>query len=164
MTLRIIGKDKKSDDKKTERKEVMKTRNLSRSGIFFLIIVLLIGSITFLAIADNQERELIGTGRGIQRNQFLMQEDECDCDGDCDDEEHEGKRPVKISGAELRTMRIVDVAALWEIDAGSLLNDLVTNLNLKHNYTVENTIDMLRLENRFSPSQVKIIADNLKVS
>jgi len=139
----------------------MKTRNLSRSGIFFLIIVLLIGSITVLAIADNQEREIIGTGRGIQRNQFLTQEDECDCDDDCDDE---GKQPVKISGAELRTMKIIDIANLWEIEASSLLNDLITNLDLKQNYTVENTIDMLRLENRFSPSQVKIIADNLKVS
>jgi len=142
----------------------MKTRNLSRSVIFFLVIALLIGSITVLAMADNQEREIIGTGRGIQRNQFLMQEDECDCDGDCDDEDHEGKQPVKISGAELRALKIVDIAALWEIEANPLLNDLVTNLNLKHTYTVENTIDMLRLENRFSPSQVKIIADNLKVS
>ena len=142
----------------------MKTRNLSRSVIFFLIIALLIGSITVLAIADNQEREIIGTGRGIQRNQFLMQEDECDCDGDCDDEDHEGKQPVKISGAELRALKIVDIAALWEIEANPLLNDLVTNLNLKHTYTVENTIDMLRSENRFSPNQVKMIADNLKVS
>jgi len=142
----------------------MKTRNLSRSVIFFLIIALLIGSITVLAIADNQEREIIGTGRGIQRNQFLMQEDECDCDGDCDDEDHEGKQPVKISGAELRALKIVDIAALWEIEANLLLNDLVTNLNLTHTYTVDNTIDMLRLENRFSPSQVKIIADNLKIS
>jgi hypothetical protein len=142
----------------------MKTRNLSRSVIFFLIIALLIGSITVLAIADNQGREIIGTGRGIQRNQFLMQEDECDCDGDCDDEDHEGKQPVKISGAELRALKIVDIAALWEIEANLLLNDLVTNLNLTHTYTVDNTIDMLRLENRFSPSQVKIIADNLKIS
>jgi len=142
----------------------MKTRNLSRSVIFFLIIALLIGSITVLAIADNQEREIIGTGRGIQRNQFLMQEDECDCDGDCDDEDHEGKQPVKISGAELRALKIVDIAALWEIEANLLLNDLIANLNLTHTYTVDNTIDMLRLENRFSPSQVKIIADNLKIS
>ena len=142
----------------------MKTRNLSRSVIFFLIIALLIGSITVLAIADNQGREIIGTGRGIQRNQFLMQEDECDCDGGCDDEDHEGKQPVKISGAELRALKIVDIAALWEIEANLLLNDLVTNLNLTHTYTVDNTIDMLRLENRFSPSQVKIIADNLKIS
>ena len=142
----------------------MKTRNLSRSVIFFLVIALLIGSITVLAMADNQEREIIGTGRGIQRNQFLMQEDECDCDGDCDDEDHEGKQPVKISGAELRALKIVDIAALWEIEANPLLNDLVTNLNLKHTYTVENTIDMLRSENRFSPNQVKIIADNLKIS
>jgi len=142
----------------------MKTRNLSRSVIFFLIIALLIGSITVLAIADNQGREIIGTGRGIQRNQFLMQEDECDCDGDCDDEDHEGKQPVKISGAELRALKIVDIAALWEIEANLLLNDLIANLNLTHTYTVDNTIDMLRLENRFSPSQVKIIADNLKIS
>ena len=142
----------------------MKTRNLSRSVIFFLIIALLIGSITVLAMADNQEREIIGTGRGIQRNQFLMQEDECDCDGDCDDEDHEGKQPVKISGAELRALKIVDIAALWEIEANLLLNDLIANLNLTHTYTVDNTIDMLRLENRFSPSQVKIIADNLKIS
>jgi len=142
----------------------MKTRNLSRSVIFFLIIALLIGSITVLAIADNQGREIIGTGRGIQRNQFLMQEDECDCDGGCDDEDHEGKQPVKISGAELRALKIVDIAALWEIEANLLLNDLIANLNLTHTYTVDNTIDMLRLENRFSPSQVKIIADNLKIS
>ena len=164
MTLRIINRNKSSDNKKTERKEIMKTRNLSRTGVFFLIIVLLIGSITVLAIADNQEREIIGTGRGIQRNQFLTQEDECDCDGDCDGEDHEGKQPVKISGSELRTMKIVDIANLWEIDASSLLNDLVTNLNLKQNYTVDSTIDVLRLEHRFAPSQVKIIADNLKVS
>ncbi len=142
----------------------MRTRNLSRSVEFLLIIALLIGSITVLAMADTQEREIIGIGRGIQRNQFLMQEEECDCDGECDSENQEGKQPVKISGAELRNMKIVDIAHLWEIDANLLLNNLVTKLNLKQNYTVDSTIDMLRLENRFSPSQVKIIADNLKVS
>ena len=142
----------------------MRTRNLSRSVEFLLIIALLIGCITVLAMADTQERESIGIGRGIQRNQFLMQEEECDCDGECYSENQEGKQPVKISGAELRNMKIVDIAHLWEIDANLLLNNLVTKLNLKQNYTVDSTIDMLRLENRFSPSQVKIIADNLKVS
>lgn len=142
----------------------MKTKNLSRSGMFFLIIVLLIGSITVLAIADNQKRDMIGTGGNVKRNQFSTQENECVCDGNYDSEDHEGKHTVKISRFELRIMKTIDIANLWKIDASSLLKDLVTKLNLKQNYTVESTIDMLRLENRFAPSQVKIIADNLKIS
>ncbi len=138
----------------------MKSRSIFRTGVFFLIIVLFIGIITVLVLAENNEAARIGPGGGIQRNQSQTQDHECDCDGDCDDD-HEGKQPVRISGAELRAMKISDIATLWAIDGTALLNDIVTALNLKEAYTLENTIDDLRLEYRFVPNQIKMIADSL---
>lgn len=142
----------------------MKSKNMLKSGALFLIIALVIGSVTMLILAEKNEAVRPGTGEGIQRNQSQMEEHECDCDGDCFDEDHEGKQPVKVSGAELRAMKIVDIAALWEVDSNLLLDSIITNLKLKDIYTLDNTIDEIRLEYRFSPNQIKIIADSLKVS
>lgn len=138
----------------------MKGKSILRSGVLFLVIALLIGSISFITLAQNNVARG-GLGGGIQRNQSQLQE--CDCDGDCDGE-HDGNQPVKVSGVELRAMKIADIAKLWEIDTTSLLNEIVHTFNLKKTYTIENTIDDLRGEYRFPPFQIKNIADKLKSS
>jgi hypothetical protein len=81
-----------------------------------------------------------------------------ECTGECDGNQ------VQVSGAELRTMKISDLAKLWEIDAATLLNKIVTTFNLKQTYTIDSTLNDLRGEYRFSPFQIKDIANNLKVS
>jgi len=67
----------------------------------------------------------------------------------------------KVNGSELRALQITEIVELWEIDGHSLLTKICDNLNLKGSYTLGSTIDELRLEYRFAPSQIKIIADSL---
>lgn len=69
---------------------------------------------------------------------------------------------VEISGSRLKTMTITEIAQLWGIDAHQLLNQLKENLRLEMDYTINNTVDDLRAEMRFSPSLLKGVAENLK--
>lgn len=69
---------------------------------------------------------------------------------------------VEISGNRLRNMSITEIAQLWNIDAHQLLQALEENLLLKADYHIENTINDLRIEMRFSPSLVKMVAEELK--
>jgi len=69
---------------------------------------------------------------------------------------------VEISGSQLRGMTITEIARLWEIDADSLLQRLSENLLLENHYTIISTINELRAEMRFSPSLVKMVAEELK--
>jgi len=148
----------------------MKSQSILRSGVLFLVIALIIGSLGVIVLAKNNVGKGI-CGQGMQQgNQTKLQacEKECneDCAGECTGDctgECDGNQ-VKVTGAELRTMKISEVAKLWEIDAPTLLNKFVTTFNLKQTYTVENTLNDLRGEYRFSPSQIKDIANNLKVS
>jgi len=151
-----------------------------RGGVLFLIIALIIGSLGVIVLAKNNVNKG-GWGQGMQQgnqsqlqereqNQTQLQEceEECNenCVGNCNGEctgECDGN-PVQVSGAELRTMKINDIANLWGIDAATLLNEIVNTLNLKDTYTFENTVNDLRGEIRFSPFQIKDIADKLKAS
>ena len=69
---------------------------------------------------------------------------------------------VEISGSQLKTMTIKEIAALWAIDAEDLLQKLKMGLLLKGEYTVNNTINELRTEIRFSPVIIKKTAELLK--
>ena len=158
----------------------MKSKSILKSGVLFLIIAIIIGSLGVIVLAKNNVNK-DGCGQGMQQgNQSQLQEreqkqtqlqeceEECNenCVGNCNGEctgECDGN-PVQVSGAELRTMKISDIAKLWEINATTLLNEIVNTLNLKNTYTIENTVNDLRGEIRFSPFQIKDIADKLKAS
>lgn len=148
----------------------MKNKFMLKSGILFLVIALLIGGIATVSLANNYGSRK-GNNGTAEQNQSQLQE----CDGVCDEnkvEACEGEcdgtcdgNQIKISGAELKAMTIADIAKLWGIDdASSLLNEIIDTFNLKNAYTAENTIDELRGEIRFSPFQIKEIADKLIVS
>jgi len=120
-------------------------------------------------------------GDGIPNGQDEDYESICDeeCDGTCGSEpkgsgmrrnasenENDGisEYLVHINGRDLKTMRISDVTQLWGIDAGFLLNELVKEFNLAQSYTTDNTIGDLRGEYRFSPYQIKEIAERIKTA
>jgi hypothetical protein len=148
----------------------MKSKSILRSGVLFLVIALIIGSLGVIVLAKNNVNRG-GCGQGMQQgNQTQLQtcgkEGNGNCAGGCTGEctgECDGNQ-VQVSGAELRTMKISDLAKLWEIDAATLLNKIVTTFNLKQTYTIDSTLNDLRGEYRFSPFQIKDIANNLKVS
>ena len=135
----------------------MKNKLILKSGILFLIIALLIGSTVVIGFANNY-----GSRKGylgdLQRNQQQVQDCDEECDGTCEDDH------FKVRGAELKAMKVSDVANLWSIDANALLNEIVSIFNLKNTYSVENTIDDVRGEYRFSPFQIKDIVDKLKAN
>ena len=148
----------------------MKGKNMLKSGVLFLIVVLIIGSFGVIVLAKNNTVKGGWCGGMLQRNQTQLQEctEECgeNCVGNCTGEctgECDGSQ-VQVSGAELRAMTIADIANLWEIDATTLLNEIVNTFNLKQTYTIENTLNDLRGDYHFSPFQIKDIANNLKAS
>jgi len=69
---------------------------------------------------------------------------------------------VEIPGSRMKTMTIDEIAQLWDIDATQLLNKLKGDLLLKMDYSINNTVEDLRAEVRFSPSIIKGVAENLK--
>jgi len=78
-------------------------------------------------------------------------------------EQHEEEYSVEIEGSTLKKMAIVEIASLWEIKADELLGEIVDKYDLKNSYTIHHLIDDLRQENKFSPSQIKEIAENIKL-
>ena len=158
----------------------MKNKLILKSGILFLVIALLIGGIVTVSLANNygsknknyntaQPNQSPMKGNNGTAQQKQLQQQECDgactednnqhcngeCDGTCD------ANQIKVSGSELKAMSIADIADLWKIDATSLLDEIVSTFNLKNTYAVDNTIDDLRGEYRFSPFQIKDLADKL---
>ena len=101
---------------------------------------------------------------------------DCDeeCDGTCDSEpKGSGMRrnssdniaglQAHVSGIEMKTMTIADIAALWGIDAGELLEGIENEFELTQEYSVDSTINDLRGEYRFSPYQIMEIAQRIKI-
>jgi hypothetical protein len=147
----------------------MESKIILRSGVLFLVIALVIGSFGVIILAKNNVTKGGWCGGMQQRNQTQIQECEKECNENCAREctvectgECDGNQ-VQVSGAELKAMKISDLAKLWEIDASTLLNKIITTFNLKQTYTIENTLNDLRGEYRFSPFQIKDIANKLKV-
>ena len=113
-------------------------------------------------------------GDGIPNGQDEDYVSDCDdeCDGTCDSEpKGSGMRrnssdnisglQAHVNGMEMKTMTIADIAALWGIDAGKLLEEIKNEFELTQMYNVGSTIDDLRGEYRFSPYQIMEIADRI---
>ena len=116
-------------------------------------------------------------GDGIPNGQDPDYVSECDdeCDGTCDSEpKGSGMRrnssdnitglQAHVSGIEMKTMTIEDIAALWGINAGKLLEGIKNEFELTQEYNISNTIDDLRGEYRFSPYQIMEIAERIKTT
>ena len=116
-------------------------------------------------------------GDGIPNGQDPDYVSECDdeCDGTCDSEpKGSGMRrnssdnitglQAHVSGIEMKTMTIEDIAALWGLNAGKLLEEIKNEFELTQKYNISNTIDDLRGEYRFSPHQIMGIAQRIKTA
>jgi hypothetical protein len=116
-------------------------------------------------------------GDGIPNGQDEDYVTECDdeCDGTCDSEaKGSGMRrnspdniagvQAHVSGTEMKTMTIADIAALWGVNAGELLDGIKNEFELTQEYNSSNTIDDLRGEFRFSPYQIMEIAQRIKTA
>jgi len=102
-------------------------------------------------------------GDGIPNGQDKDYVSDCDdeCDGTCDEEaQGSGMRRNSsdniyglqdhVSGMEMKTMTITEIAALWGVDAGKLLEGIQNEFELTQGYDIDsNTIDDLRGEYRF---------------
>lgn len=71
---------------------------------------------------------------------------------------------VEIPGSELKLLTIQEVADLWEIPATELLSETIKEFSLIGNYTIKSTIDEIREESKFSPAQIKEVAERIKVA
>ncbi len=78
-------------------------------------------------------------------------------------EDHEEEYSIEISGEELKTYTIQEIADMWGIDAEELLAGIIQEFSLKSDYTVNNVLDSLRAEYKFSPALVKDIAEEIKL-
>jgi len=114
-------------------------------------------------------------GDGIPNGQDEDYVSECDdeCDGTCDSEaKGNGMRrnssdnltglQAHVSGMEMKTMTIAEIAALWGVDAVKLLEGIQNEFELTQEYNINNTINDLRGEFRFSPYQIIEIAEKIK--
>ena len=78
------------------------------------------------------------------------------------DDEHD--HSVEIEGSDLRALTVQEIADLWEIDSGVLLSRIIAEFNLKGSYTVNTVLDDIREEYKFSPAQIKDMAEEIKQS
>ncbi len=109
---------------------------MSKIIIFSLIVisVILIGTMGYLSYSEHDEHE--------------------------HDDEH--AHSVEIEGSELKILTVQEVADLWEINSGVLLSRMITEFNLKETYNVNNVLEDVREEYKFSPAQIKDIAEEIK--
>ncbi len=116
-------------------------------------------------------------GDGVPNGQDEDYVSECDgeCDGTCDSEpkgtgmrRNSSDNPTglqaHVSGMEMKTMTITELASFWGVDAGKLLEGIQNEFEFTNEYNIENTIDDLREEFRFSPYQIMEIAEKIKTS
>jgi len=79
-----------------------------------------------------------------------------------DTDNHKELYSVEISGQELKTLTIDEIADLWVIDSDELLRRTIIEFDLQSNYSIKDTLEELRSEYKFSPSQIKDIAEEIK--
>ena len=116
-------------------------------------------------------------GDGIPNGQDSDYESICDdeCDGTCDSEpkgsgmkrnssDNISGLQAHVNGMEMKTMTIADIATLWGVDAGELLEGIKNEFELTQMYNIGSTIDDLRGEYRFSPHQIMEIAQRIKTA
>ncbi len=115
-------------------------------------------------------------GDGIPNGQdkdYVPHDCDEECDGTCDSEpKSSGMRrnssdnitgfQSHVSGMEMKTMTIEDIATLWGVDAGELLKGIKVEFELTQMYNIGSSIDDLRGEYRFSPYQIMEIAERIK--
>ena len=117
-------------------------------------------------------------GDGIPNGQdpdYTLHDCDEECDGTCDGvPQGSGMRrnstdnisglQAHISGMEMKTMTIAKIANLWGVDAGQLLEEIKNEFKLTQEYSINNTIDDLRGEYRFSSYQTMEIAERIKTA
>jgi hypothetical protein len=117
-------------------------------------------------------------GDGIPNGQdsdYIQHNCDEECDGTCDSEpkgsgmgrnssNNISGLQAHISGMEMKTMTIADIAALWGVDADELLEGIKNGFELTQMYNIGSTIDDLRGEYRFSPYQIMEIAQRIKTA
>ena len=117
-------------------------------------------------------------GDGIPNGQdpdYTLHDCDEECDGTCDGvPQGSGMRrnstdnisglQAHVSGMEMKTMTIAKIANLWGVDAGQLLEEIKNEFKLTQEYSINNTIDDLRGEYRFSPYQIMEIAERINTA
>ena len=117
-------------------------------------------------------------GDGIPNGQdadYVHNDCDEECDGTCDSEpkgngmgrnssDNISGLQVHLSGREMKTMTITELATLWGINADELLNRIQNEFELSQQYSVKSTIDDLRGEYRFSPYQIMEIAERINTT
>ena len=116
-------------------------------------------------------------GDGIPNGQDQSYVSECDeeCDGTCDSEpkgngmgrnssDNISGLQSHVSGMEMKTMTIAKIANLWGLDAKQLLEEIKNEFKLTKEYNINNTIDDLRGEYRFSPYRIMEVAEKIKAA
>ncbi len=80
------------------------------------------------------------------------------------DELHDSEYYVDISGRELKSMTVQEVAARWVINADELLATMIEefDFNVDDSYTTDILIEDLQKEYKFSPAKVKDIAEEIR--
>ena len=79
------------------------------------------------------------------------------------DEDHEHDHSVEIEGSEMKNLTVKEVADLWEIDAKILLSEIITEFDLKGDYTINTVLEEIRdTEYKFSPAIIKDLAEEIK--
>ena len=76
------------------------------------------------------------------------------------DDEHD--HSVEIEGSDMKLLSVQDVADLWEIDSEVLLLRIVLEFDMKGSYTVDSVLEDMREEYKFSPAQIKDMAEEIK--
>ena len=76
------------------------------------------------------------------------------------DDEHD--HSVEIEGSAMKSLTVQEVADLWEIDSEVLLSGIITEFDMKGNYTVNAVLEDMRVEYKFSPAQIKDMAEDIK--
>ncbi|MCB9362086.1 hypothetical protein H6504_01500 [Candidatus Woesearchaeota archaeon] len=77
-----------------------------------------------------------------------------------DTEEHD--HSIEITGQELKSKTISEIGELYGIDSQSFLDEVLAYYELEGEYTLGSTVDELRFEADFKPSEVKEIAENMR--
>lgn len=125
------------------------------------------------AAAPNHDGD--GVPNGLDED-YVHNDCDDECDGTCDSEpkgsgmgrnslDNISGLQAHVSGMEMKTITIADIANLWGIDGDSFLAEITEEFNLQQEkYTTDNTIDDLRGEYRFSPYQIMEIAERIKAA
>jgi hypothetical protein len=127
-----------------------------KSKLFILALIIL--SLSLIACEVRlEEKNIYELNNNIQDNVELIEPEKHDHDDD-----HEHEHSVEIEGREMRMLTIQEIADLWEINSEDLLYAIITEFDLKKEYTQDTLLDVIRLEHKFSPGLIKDLAEDLK--